>query len=352
MKSYLVSVFSVVLLFAGCMSIDANAQTSATSAQAHLAAAKAVANRPGFNFSQEFEVMCAEPKAPAAPASAASTAPATRKIPPRSQWYAEPRKVFDNLYYVGSSNENNQAIWAVTTSDGIVLIDTGYEYSVAELVTNGLKKLGQDPARLKYVILAHAHAHSFFGSTYLQKTYPQARFIMSEADWNVLAKSTEPAELKPKKDMVATDGMKLTLGDTTLTLYITPGHTPGTISTLVPLKDGNQRHLGYVLGGRGWTEEEAGVRYFPNEQTALKTWIASIKRFQGIAAKAGADVFLAIHPQHDHLFEKMDALQLRRSRDPNAAHPFVSKEAIQNHATVMTECMEAQLAWLAAGKSD
>ncbi len=51
--------------------------------------------------------------------------------------------------------------------------------------------------------------------------------------------------------MVPTDGMKLTLGDTTLTLYVTPGHTPGTLSTLVPLKDGNQRHLGYILGGRG-----------------------------------------------------------------------------------------------------
>ena len=352
MKSYLALVFCGVLLFASWMSIDANAQTSAATAQAHVAAARAVANLPGFNFSQQFDVMCAEPKTPAAPAAAAPAARADREIPPRSQWYAEPRKVFDNLYYVGSSNENNQAIWAVTTSDGIILIDTGYEYSVAELVTNGLKKLGHDPAQIKYVILAHAHAHSFFGSTYIQKTYPRARLIMSEADWNVLAKSTEPAELKPKKDMVATDSMKLTLGDTTLTLYITPGHTPGTISTLVPLKDGNQQHLGYVLGGRGWTEQEAGVRYFPDEQTALKTWIASIKRFHGIAAKAGADVFLAIHPQHDHLFEKMDALKSSRARDPKAPHPFVSKEAIQNHTTVMTECMEAQLAWRATGKSN
>jgi metallo-beta-lactamase class B len=259
--------------------------------------------------------------------------------------------VFDNLYYVGSSNENNQAIWAVTTSDGIVLIDTGYEYSVEELVTNGLKKMGLDPAQIKYVILAHAHAHSFFGATYIQKTYPRARLIMSEADWNVLAKSTEPAELKPRKDMVATDGMKLTLGDTTLTLYITPGHTPGTVSTLVPLKDGNRKHLGYVLGGRGWTEQEAGVRYFQDEQTALKTWIASIKRFYGMAAKEGADVFLAIHPQHDHLFEKMDRLKLHRSRDPNAPHPFVSKDAIKNHTTIMTECMEAQLLWLAGANS-
>jgi metallo-beta-lactamase class B len=44
--------------------------------------------------------------------------------------------------------------------------------------------------------------------------------------------------------MVATDGQKLTLGDTTVTMYFTPGHTPGTISMLIPLKDGNQRHHG------------------------------------------------------------------------------------------------------------
>ena len=345
MKRSLASAFGAVLLLAGWMSRDVEAQASA--AAAHVAAAKAAAVLPQFDFSQEIDAMCAEPKP--RPTAAASDAPVPRKIPPRSQWYTDPRKVFDNLYYVGSSNENNQSMWAVTTSDGIILIDAGYEYSIAELFTNGLKKLGLDPAQLKYVILSHAHGHSVFGAPYLQKTYPHAHFIMSEMDWNVLAKSNLPSELKPKRDMVATDGMKLTLGDTTLTLYITPGHTPGTISTLVPLKDGNQKHLGYVLGGREWTEQREGVRYFPDEQTALKTWIASIKRFEGIAANAGADVFLSIHPQHDHLFERIDALKNRRPGDP---HLFVSKEAIKSHATVMTECMQAQLAWRTTGKSD
>ncbi len=349
MKRSLAAAFCTVLLlagWAGWMSLDSKAAKAQTSAAtAHVAAAKAAAVRPWFDFTQEVDVMCAEPK----PRSAAAEAPRPRKIPPRSQWYTEPRKVFDNLYYVGSSNENNQSMWAVSTSDGIILIDAGYEYTIAELFTNGIKKLGLDPAQLKYVILSHAHGHSVFGAPYLQKTYPRAHLIMSEADWNVLAKADLPAELKPKRDMVATDGMKLTLGDTTLTLYITPGHTPGTISTLVPLKDGNQKHLGYVLGGRGWTEQEAGVRYFSDEQTALKTWIASIKRFEGIAANAGADVFLSIHPQHDHLFERIDALKNRRTGDP---HLFVSKEAIKSHATVMTECMEAQLAWRATGRSD
>ena len=49
---------------------------------------------------------------------------------------------------------------------------------------------------------------------------------MSEADWGVMAKSNEPNELKPKKDMIGTDGKKITLGDMTMTLYLTPGHTP------------------------------------------------------------------------------------------------------------------------------
>src|SRR5207245_9185035 len=98
-----------------------------------------------------------------------------------------------------------------------------------EINNHSLKKLKLNPTQIKYVIQTNVHGDRFYGAPYLQKTY-NARVIMSEADWNAMAKTNDPAELKPKKDMVATDGMKLTLGDTTLTLYITPGHTPGTVS--------------------------------------------------------------------------------------------------------------------------
>ena len=54
---------------------------------------------------------------------------------------------------------------------------------------------------------------------------------MSAADWDVIDRL---GGTKPTRDMVATDGQKLTLGDTTVTLYITPGHTPGTLSVLIP----------------------------------------------------------------------------------------------------------------------
>ena len=50
---------------------------------------------------------------------------------------------------------------------------------------------------------------------------------------------------------MATDGYKLTLGDTTLALYLTPGHTPGTISTIIPVRDGSNSSCCHALGWDG-----------------------------------------------------------------------------------------------------
>src|SRR5580704_9152814 len=77
-------------------------------------------------------------------------APAPRLSPPREQWHAEPVKVFDNLYFVG---QTEYSAWAVDTSDGIIIIDTIFDYSVEDEVIGGLKKLGLDPARIRYVIV-------------------------------------------------------------------------------------------------------------------------------------------------------------------------------------------------------
>jgi metallo-beta-lactamase class B len=274
---------------------------------------------------------------------------ANRRIPPRSDWYSEPARVFDNLYWLGSHGDTERvprlpgdSTWAVKTSEGLILIDTGNEYSAKELITDGLKKLGEDPAQIKYVILSHNHGDRYFGAKYIQDTY-RSRVILSEADWTAMAQSNEPIELRPKKDMVATDGMKVTLGDTTLTLYLTPGHTPGTISTLVPLKDGNARHVGAVWGGINPSVMRYGVRYFRNWEETFTAWSGSAARFQDIAAKAGADTYLTIHPSYDDAQGKIHALKYRKPGDP---HPLVSKDNLNRFLTIIKECTDAQLARL------
>ena len=129
--------------------------------------------------------------------------------------------MFDNLYFLG---QTEYTAWAVTTSDGIIVIDPLFDYSVEEEVVNGLTKLGLDPKRIRYVVVSHAHSDHVGGAALLQQR--GARVVMSAADWELLA--TDPGRWpKAKKDIVATDGYKLTLGDTTLTLHFTPGHTLG-----------------------------------------------------------------------------------------------------------------------------
>ena len=166
---------------------------------------------------------------------------------------------------------------------------------------------------------------------------------MSEADWKVVETSNLPGEIKPKRDIVATDGMKITVGDTTITLHVTPGHTPGTVSMLVPLKDGNQRHLGGLWGGLGFGFDRDGAKYFPSTRAMIEAYSSSMKRWKAIEEKAGVDVILGNHTNADKGLEKMAALT---KRQPGQPHPFVSKEAVSRFATVFASCADAQLAWM------
>jgi metallo-beta-lactamase class B len=320
----------------------AQAIAQSAKAQAHVAAARAAAYEPGQDLTQAFS-SCNEPKSALAPGPPSGTEQ-VKSIPPSSEWYTDPQKVFDNLYYVGGNRKFNHNAWAVTTSEGIILIDGGIYYTAEELVVGGLKKLGLDPAHVKYVIVTEGEPEFYGAAKLLQDRY-RSHVLLSEAEWNVIAKNTTPAQYKPRKDMVVTDGQKLTLGDVTVTLYITTGHGPGTVSLIVsPIKDGNQQHVASMFGGRGFGGPELthGVQYFPTVIEGISKWGASAKRFRTIAENAGADVFLAKHDGWDKTLDKLNALKFRQ---PGGPHPFVSKSAVLRYQTILSECMDAQLAW-------
>ena len=126
-------------------SLGAAAQSAV---DAHLAAAKKAA---GTDFPGTATRLCIVPDAPVGGGGGAAT---PRPIPERTTWYAEPARMFDNLYWVGTKIHS---AWALRTSGGIILIDTLYNYAVEPEIVDGLKKLGLDPKTIKYVIITHAH---------------------------------------------------------------------------------------------------------------------------------------------------------------------------------------------------
>ena len=299
---------------------------------AHIAAAKAAA---GEDFQNLFNFQCygpgpggqrAAPGAAAQPGRGGGRGGGRGQGPPdRSTWYAEPVKVFDNLYFFGQSE---YAVWAITTSQGIIVLDTIFDYSVEDEVAGGMKKLGLDPANIKYAIVSHAHPDHDGGARFLQDHYG-TRVIMSPADWDVLDKRTNGA--RPKRDLEATDGQKLTLGDTTLTLYITPGHTPGTISSVFPVKDNGVSHLVALWGGVGLNADKESVQ----------TYIKSGERFRDIIRQDKVDIIMSNHTDWDR--SKIN-LPLLAKRVPGSPNPYVVGNAkALNFMTVAIECATARV---------
>jgi metallo-beta-lactamase class B len=168
---------------------------------------------------------------------------------------------------------------------------------------------------------------------------------MSAADWEFLA--TDPGRWeKAKKDIVATDGYKLTLGDTTLALYLTPGHTPGTISTIIPVRDGNTRHVAMLWGGTGFNWRSGSPRYIQPKTPATfwyENYANSARKMRDISAKAGADIVLSNHPQYDNSTTRLPMMAKRTAGQPN---PYViGKESVDRFLTVAEECAKAGPLW-------
>ena len=325
----------VVVVVSGLSRTVVVAQSPA-GVEKHNPAAKAPA---GPEHTAIFDRTCTEARTLAAPRGggagrAAGTGGRRGGGPPpppaRETWHAEPVKVFDNMYFVGMTE---YSAWAITTTQGIILIDAIYDYSVEDEVDGGLKKLGLNPADIKYVLISHAHLDHAGGAKFLQDKYG-ARILMSAADWDFLEQQNPP--WKPKRDMIVTDGQQLTLGNTTLTMYITPGHTPGTVSSIVPVFDNGQRHIAAAWGGTAFN--------FGPDKARLQAYAASAARFRGIVTTAGADVLFANHTDFDGTKKKVPALAQRKS---GSAHPYViGTDAVQRYVTVAHECAQAAIAAL------
>ena len=297
------------------------AQNAPDAIDAHLIAAR---NAAGFDFTGTLARLCVAPVA--VPSTLRDVAPGP--APARDTWFIEPAKVFDNLYFVGSKIHNS---WALKTSAGIILLDTLFTYNSEEEIVGGLKKLGLDPATVKYVIISHAHSDHVGGAKLMQDRFG-SHIVMGGPDWDSIERSVNGYPLgKPKRDIVADDGQKITLGDTTVTIVTTPGHTPGTLSMLFTVKD-NGKPLNVAYSG--------GTAFnFPSTAANFDTYIKSQSKMAAAAAASGATVLMSNHSEFDNAVTK---IRLLAARKPGEPHPFeVGKEAVARYFVVGGECAQA-----------
>jgi metallo-beta-lactamase class B len=307
---------------------------------AHMATARAAA---GMDFRNTFINLCLPAggrgpgRAAAAPSrGAAGRATAARgtgrgQTPDRANWYAPPFRVFDNLYWLGTRQHSS---WALQTSDGLIVIDTNFAWATEPEIIDGLTTLGLDPADIEYVIISHAHGDHDQGAAELQKRFG-AKVVMGAADWEAtLQRPATAAGGVPTRDIsVGPEGLKLKLGDTTIDIVSTPGHSPGTLSYVFPVTD-NGRTLMVAYSGGTLTGA------FGTDAARWDQYIDSQKRIAKAAADANATVMLSNHSEYDNAYTK--ARLVTAKREVGEDHPFVvGAPGVQRYFTVMTECASA-----------
>ena len=341
---------SAVLLGAVVM-----AQAPPSEVDAHVAAARLAA---GMDFRNTFLNLCVPappgggrgaagaPGAAAAPGRGGDAGPGAAargtpgpgaggapQTPDRANWYAPPVKVFDNLYWLGTRQHSS---WALQTSAGIIIIDTNFAWATEPEIIDGMTKLGLKPADVKYVVLSHAHGDHDQGAAELQKRYG-AKVVMGTADWeSTLKRPATAAGGVPTREpntSVGPDGMNLVLGDTTIQIVATPGHTPGTLSYVFPVKNQGQTVMVAYSGG-------TLTGAFGTDGQRWDEYAASQRKIAKVAAGAKATVILSNHSEYDGAYTKARLIAAPRQVGEN--HPFiVGADAVQRYFTVMAECATA-----------
>jgi metallo-beta-lactamase class B len=248
----------------------------------------------------------------------------------RNSWEAwnapfNPLRIIGNVYYVGVTGVSS---FLITTPDGHFLVDTGFEKTVPR-IKESLTKLGFRLEDIKIVLSSHAHLDHVGGHA-LMKKLTGAKIMMSEADAALLASggttdftpyATNVIAYAPATvDRLLHDGDTVSLGGTTLTCHLTPGHTKGCTTWTM---DVTQENKVYHVLFFGSTTVLDGVSLVNNAKypNIVEDYLSTYQKLKNLPC----DVFLAPHAGFFGLANK--AARLEKGEKPN---PFIDPSAYRN----------------------
>ena len=216
------------------------------------------------------------------------------KSPPDGSPYrterVEPFKVIDNIYFVGTTQHN--VSWLIATPEGHMIIDTLFEKDVPAVLDN-IRKLGFKPDDIKYILTLHAHGDHAAGHAAMQEA-TGGQILVPEEDAVIIETGGKAdTHSKPwtpaKVDRRIVDGEKITLGGTTLTAHLTPGHTEGCNSwTTVAEEEGQKYDVIFMCGVR---MDGTTLLDDPDYPDIASDFAGSFKTLQSLPV----DVFLGGH---------------------------------------------------------
>jgi metallo-beta-lactamase class B len=241
-----------------------------------------------------------------------------------------PHRVMDNLYYVGTSMLSS---FLITTPEGHILVSSNYESSVP-VIRASVEELGFAFDDIEILISGHAHPDHIEGDA-LVKELTGAEVVVGRLEVPAVEAFRTPDGDPLPIDRIVDDGDTVTLGGTTLTAHLLPGHTKGCLAWSLDLEENGRTYYGFIecsLNGRF-------LDYVDNDD--YPNIVEDMRATYRKAREIPAEVFVSSHGVFYGLDEKHAKLATRGDGDPN---PFVDPEGYQEHVAEQERLFEEALA--------
>ncbi len=245
-----------------------------------------------------------------------------------------PHKIMDNMYYVGTKE---LASFLIVTPDGDILMNSDYESSVP-VIKASVEKLGFKFTDIKILIAGHAHPDHVGGDN-MVKELTGAQVVVGRVD-APKTKDFHPEGKEHPIDRLVDDGDTVSLGGTTLTAHMMPGHTRGCLAWSTTLKENGKSYYTFI-------ECSLNGQFLQS----LDQYPGMIDDFRATFKKARTfpvEVFLSSHASFYNMADKYAKLEKRGPNDPN---PFVDPEGYKAHVDQYEKTFEAAAARMQAQPS-
>jgi metallo-beta-lactamase class B len=227
-------------------------------------------------------------------------------------------RVIGNVYYVGSKD---LASYLITTPDGHILINSGFEETVP-LIRTGVESLGFKMHDIKILLASHAHSDHVAGHA-VAKELTGAKVYVMRGDDTVVATGGQGqyfytrSRWKPcAVDRVLEDGDEVKLGGVTLVARTTPGHTRGCTTWTWKVGEGDKTYHVVVIGS---PNVNPGFRLVDNKD--YPEIAADFARTFQVLKSLPCDVFLGAHGGYYGMIQKFE-----KSKSATAKNPFIDPE--------------------------
>lgn len=222
--------------------------------------------------------------------------------------YMPPFRIWGNVYFVGTVAASTHI---VDTGEGLIMLDSGYQHSLY-IVLENMRAVGLNPMDIKYIVHTHGHV-DHFGATRALVEMTGAKTFLGKPDHNYVNGTLDLSWAKElnvtletfEPDILLNDGDTIALGNTTIKAVATPGHTPGVMSYVFEVTDGERRMTAALHGGAGLnTLKREFLDSYDLPYSCRDDYLKSMDRLKELTV----DIYLGNHPYQNNTAEKYQKL--------------------------------------------